>query len=191
MNQEISIDRIRSCEELLAYIAEGGKPRYLSFWGHTQKYLDQIDKSCLSNWYPSPFTRDGWHYPTAEHYMMAQKAALFGDEATQRRILEAYTPDEAKKLGRLVRNFDEAVWRERRFDIVTKGCLAKFQQNPAMRNFLLSTGDQVLVETSPRDLVWGIGFLASEPQWQQPRNWRGLNLLGFVLMEVRQRLLEQ
>jgi ribA/ribD-fused uncharacterized protein len=120
--------------------------------------------------------------------MMLRKAQLFGDEQTADRILAAPTPRAAKELGRSVRNFDEAQWTEHRVSIVFDGNLAKFSQNPALASFLLGTKDRVLVEASPVDRVWGVGLSEDDRNIKDPERWRGLNLLGFALMRVRERL---
>jgi len=64
----------------------------------------------------------------------------------------------------------------------------KFRQNPALGDFLRSTRTKVLVEASPLDRIWGIGLSADAPEAQDPLRWRGLNLLGFALMEAREQL---
>jgi ribA/ribD-fused uncharacterized protein len=64
----------------------------------------------------------------------------------------------------------------------------QFQQNPALKKFLMSTGDLVLVEASPQDKVWGIGLSANHPDAAFPEKWSGLNLLGIALMEVRAKI---
>ena len=66
-----------------------------------------------------------------------------------------------------------------------RGNLAKFQQHPTLSAFLAGTADRVLVEASPSDRIWGIGLAADDPRAVNPEKWRGLNLLGFALMEVR------
>jgi len=119
---------------------------------------------------------------------MAGKARLFGDEAAVEPILAARTPAEAKNLGRLVHGFDEAAWDAARFELVVRGNVAKFGQDPALRAYLLGTGNRVLVEASPRDRVWGIGLGAANERATDPAQWRGRNLLGFALMEARARL---
>jgi ribA/ribD-fused uncharacterized protein len=119
---------------------------------------------------------------------MPAKALLFGDTETAERIRTAPHPEAAKALGREVRGFDEQLWAERRFDLVVAGNLAKFGQHPDLRDFLLGTGSRVLVEASPLDRVWGTGLAAADDQATSPEHWRGLNLLGFALMEVRHRL---
>ena len=142
----------------------------------------------LSQWWPSPFTVDGVTYATAEHYMMAEKARLFGDEARRQEILAAAHPNQAKSLGRLVEGYDEGAWEAERYAIVVRANLAKFSSNPVLRDYLLSSGERVLVEASPLDRIWGIGVAAGDPRADQPENWRGLNLLGFALMDVREQL---
>ena len=167
---------------LLAEIHRGRQPKYLFFWGHQPKTPDQIDKACLSQWYPAGFEDQGIGYPTAEHYMMAEKARLFQDEAMLETILKAPHPGAAKKFGRQVAGFDDRRWEKHRFDIVVKGSILKFSQNNTLRTYLLTTKDRVLVEASPRDKVWGIGLAANDPRAGDPAQWRGLNLLGFALM---------
>lgn len=117
--------------------------------------------------------------------MMAEKAALFGDEATRRRILDAPNPGAAKVLGREVRGFDDAVWVAHRYGIVVRGTAAKFAQSPDLGAFLRATDTRVLVEASPVDRIWGIGLARDDERAGNPLRWRGLNLLGFALMEVR------
>jgi len=179
---------IRDRETLLQATGRGVSPKYLFFWGHQPLPGGEIGKPCLSQWWPAPFTVDGAAYRTAEHFMMAENARLFGDEATRQRILKAPHPRAAKQLGREVRGFDDHQWNEARFGIVVRGNRAKFEQNPMLRGFLLGTGGRVLVEASPVDRVWGIGLAADDPRATKPEQWRGLNLLGFALMEVRRQL---
>ncbi|MBC3842268.1 NADAR family protein [Streptacidiphilus sp. 4-A2] len=180
--------RARSREELTAALAAGARPKWLMFWGHRPQRDGSAGAGSLSQWWPAPFTVDGVTYATAEHWMMAGKARLFGDEEALPRILAARTPAEAKNHGRLVRGFDEQRWAEARFALVVAGNVAKFGQDRALREYLLGTGNRVLVEASPLDRVWGIGLDAADQRAQDPPHWRGLNLLGFALMEAREQL---
>ncbi|MFF4651963.1 NADAR family protein [Streptomyces sp. NPDC001380] len=175
----------RSRDELAALTAAGARPKYLMFWGHRPQRDGSLGAGCLSQWWPSPFTVDGTAYASAEHWMMAGKARLFGDADAAERILAARTPAEAKKLGRLVRGFDGAVWERERFGLVVAGSTAKFGQDTALRAYLLGTGSRVLVEASPVDRIWGVGLAADDERAADPSRWRGLNLLGFALMEAR------
>lgn len=162
----------------------GEKLKYVFFWGH-QPGKSGITAACFSQWYSAPFVVGGQRYPTAEHFMMAEKAALFGDNQTREQVLQAASPGEAKALGRQVRGFDEATWVENRFSIVVRANAAKFAQNHELREFLHQTGSRVLVEASPVDRIWGIGLAQDSEKVNNPNLWRGLNLLGFALMQVR------
>ncbi|GAA0677539.1 NADAR family protein [Kitasatospora atroaurantiaca] len=178
----------RTREELSALVAAGAQPKYLLFWGHRPERDGRVGPGSLSQWWPSEFTIDGVTYSTAEHWMMAGKARLFGDAEVLPRILKARTPAEAKKLGRLVQGFDEQRWSAARFELVVEGNVAKFGQDEALREYLLGTRQRVLVEASPMDRLWGIGLAADNDRATKPQEWRGLNLLGFALMEARARL---
>lgn len=166
-----------------------GRLKYLFFWGHQPSKDQNISKSCFSQWWAEhPFEYEGQFYPTAEHWMMAEKARLFKDEEVLEKILKAKTAAEAKKLGRQVRNFEQTIWKAERFEIVKKGNLLKFGQHEDLKKFLFTTASRILVEASPVDNIWGIGLAAEHSDAKYPAKWKGLNLLGFALMEVRDEL---
>lgn len=169
---------------LLNLIRSGEPPEYMFFWGHRAK-PNTVTKACFSQWWPSSFTVEGNTYETAEHWMMAHKAKLFGADDIYAKILDTPDPGAVKGLGRKVENFDPALWDLEKFDVVAQGNLHKFQQNEDIRKFLLSTGDKVLVEASPVDFVWGIGLAQDDENAHNPANWKGPNLLGYALMTVR------
>lgn len=179
------ISNLHNVDDLLRALDAGARPKYVLFWGHQPNADGSIGKGCFSQWFEASFEVEGQFYLTAEHFMMAEKARLFGDLETRASILAARTPAEAKKLGRGVQGFDEALWELARFDIVVRANEAKFSQNRVLRDYLLTTGDRVLVEASPVDRIWGIGLAANDERALDPREWCGLNLLGFALMEVR------
>lgn len=176
----------RSVDDLLSLPVGAAPPEYLFFRGHRKPHSG-VSASCLSQWWEAPFTVDGKTYRTAEHYMMAGKARLFGDTESERRILAAEHPGDAKALGRGVAGFEQGEWEAARYGIVVEGTVAKFGRHPDLAGFLLGTGARVLVEASPGDRVWGIGMAKDDPDIGNPRHWRGLNLLGFALMEARSR----
>jgi len=182
---------VRSVADARRLEQQGARLKYLFFWGHQPGPDETIGAGCLSQWWPAPFTVDDVTYPTAEHYMMHHKARLFRDEATAARILTAPHPKAAKNLGRQVHGFDDTTWNTHRYDIVTAASTAKFSQNPSLRDYLLRTGDRILVEASPLDRIWGIGLAADDPRATSPTHWRGLNLLGFALMHTRTSLTQQ
>jgi ribA/ribD-fused uncharacterized protein len=167
---------------LLTKIENGFIPEYVFFWGHKQKQEGIIDKYCFSQWYPAAFVVDGIKYPTAEHWMMAKKALLFKDAEQYENILLTDSPAKAKKSGRLVKNFDDKIWKANADDFVVEGNKHKFSQHNDMKEFLLNTNNSIIVEASPFDKIWGIGTKTHETN---PFKWKGTNLLGFALMQVR------
>ena len=177
------------------------KPTYIYFWKVSQA------NGWASQWYPSPFTATLSLNPgepgkqetvvlqTAEHWMMLQKALLFGDEGVARKVLGIHGTTNSdmkavKGLGRKVRNFDEKVWAANRERIVYEGNLEKFRQNKELWDMLDATGDSVLVEASPMDKIWGIGIGEKKARERGKQGWRGQNLLGNCLGEVRDALRE-
>ncbi len=117
--------------------------------------------------------------------MMAEKAALFDDQEIRAQVLQAPTPNAAKALGRKVRGFNDQRWLQHRYDIVVRANQAKFSQNPELDEFLMRTGSRIIVEASPVDAIWGIGLAQDHADVNDPNLWKGLNLLGFALMQVR------
>lgn len=146
------------------------------------------NRSPFSNWYPSKFTHNGVNFTRGEQYMMYQKAILFSDLTIASAILLTDNPKEQKDLGRVVSNYDDAVWSSRRVDIMVDGLYEKFKQNPKLQEALLATGKTEIVEASPYDLIWGIGYTADDPRAVDKTKWRGQNLLGITLMKVRDKI---
>lgn len=178
----------RNVAEAVAFESAGQSFKYVHFWGHSPEADGSAGRGCLSQWWPAPFTEDGRRFASAEHYMMAHKAWLFDDADAAKKILAAGHPGEAQALGRKVRGFDQTVWEAERFGIVVRGNLAKFGQHRDLSAYLRGTERRVLVEASPRDRIWGIGLGETDPLAASPSTWKGLNLLGFALMEARHKL---
>lgn len=172
-------------DQLLAAEAAGERLKFLPFWGHTPPADGRIGAHVLSQWFPHPFDHEGIHYRTAEHFMMAEKARLFGDDERLEIILDAESPGEAKRHGREVRGFLSDVWDRECTAIVRDGSIAKFGSTLEMTAYLVGTGNRVLVEASSRDRTWGIGMGRDNPAVERPSQWRGRNLLGFALMQAR------
>lgn len=140
----------------------------------------------LGNWFSSPFTVDGKNFVNSEHYFMWKKILMFQPELEDT-ILKMTNPKDMKYLGGKVKNYDDVIWGSARYGIMKAAVTEKFKQSPELKAQLLSTGNAILVEASPYDRIWGIGMNA-----QQARNSKdgflGQNLLGKVLMEVRDEL---
>lgn len=159
---------------------------FLFFWGGGN--TGGVGKNCLSQWALSDMIIDGYTYSSCEQYMMVQKAILFGDMEIATKIMNTEHPRECKKLGRLVKNFNPEIWDSYKYDIVKKGNYYKFKQNSKFRRYLLSKDVDYFVEASPYDKIWGIGLKETSIGVNDPKNWKGKNLLGFAITEVRDEL---
>lgn len=136
----------------------------------------------FSNWEPSIFTVDDITYNCAEQYMMYKKAELFDDKEAMQQIMKEKYPGDQKAIGRRVKNFKREVWDKASEDIMAIGLKAKFEQNPHLMKELIKVKDTVLVEASPYDRIWGIGY-SEENALGYVDNW-GENRLGKVLNRV-------
>lgn len=148
----------------------------------------------LSNFFHSPFKAKPLNYfkelefQNSEQYIMLHKALLFSDFEMAKNIMDTSSPAEAKKFGRFVKNFDEDLWAKERKHLVFHGLLQKFLQNEICCEYLLLTGNRYLVEASPTDKIWGIGIGMVSHLLENPKNWKGTNLLGIYLMNIRDKL---
>jgi len=163
---------------------------YLFFYSHEPKsYSDtkwnrKTKPWVYSNWFQIPYTNNDQEYACVEQEFMHQKALLFGDNEIAEKIMSTSSPQLMKKLGRRVHNFSQSEWDKHKYEIVKSACLAKFYQNPALAKSLMATGNCTIVEASPFDTIWGIGFSRSTALNTQ-KYW-GQNLLGKILMEIRE-----
>ena len=173
-----------SLEKLRKDFNAGKKIDFLFFYGHTND-KKEVTKSSLSQWYIKDFKDNDIVFNCMEKYMMYNKALLFDDKDIANEILNNNQPKAIKELGRKVKNFDDEVWDKMKYQIVFTGNYYKFSQNTELRNFLLSTKNKVLAEASPYDRVWGIKMKYDDDNIKNPFCWKGENLLGFALMQVR------
>lgn len=143
--------------------------------------------SVFSNWHPSVFTHEGITFNCSEQFMMYHKAKLFNDTEIMKKIMQTNSPKKQKELGRQVRNFNSEEWSKKCINIMKSGLKNKFQQNPEMLKKLFDTGNSIIVEASPFDRIWGIGY-DSDNAIDNINNW-GQNLLGKLLTDLRNDLL--
>lgn len=158
---------------------------FIFFSGHQKTSNGTITKTCLSQWYQAPFEMNNVKYKCAEQYMMCEKARLFKDEEALDKILQAYHPNQMKLIGRKIKNFDNTIWNEHKVQIVKIANLAKFSQNQKLKRYLINTENKILVKNVVHDNIWGIGLPKNSELKNNPLNWKGKNLLGFILMDVR------
>jgi ribA/ribD-fused uncharacterized protein len=145
-------------------------------------------KGVFSQWHVTPFLLDGQHFVTGEQAMMFAKAELFEDTESALQILATADPAGQKRLGRLVRNFDGAVWDRWKLQIVYRLNRAKFEQNSGLMRKLLATGGSMLVEANFSDWIWGVGLRMDDPRVHDPKSWNGTNYLGKILTLIRTEL---
>ena len=164
--------------------------KHVLFWGEWP-----------SNWYRAEFDaevlidgkKETKHFYNSEQYFMYMKAIIFGDYEIAEKILATKDPKKAKELGRIVRNYDDKVWNEKRYDVMVEANKYKYSQNPGLKEKLLHTTlrDKGFVEASKTDNIWGILRGEDDPLADDEKHWRGQNLLGKALDEVRDWLLKQ
>ena len=123
--------------------------------------------------------------------MMYEKALLFQDQETAAKILQTDNVSEIKALGRAVQHFDNKIWIKMREEIVYRGMLEKFRQNPELAEKLEQTGEDIIAECAVKDRIWGIGLSMKDENRLCIDKWRGQNLLGKVLMRVREDIRHQ
>lgn len=145
------------------------------FWKETHPF---------SNWYRCSLLIDDGKFNCVEQYMMWRKACMFGDKIVAATILTVEHPYDMRVLGRKVKGFKEDEWKQHREAIVEKALRVKFQ-DPKLRDMLLNTKGQVIAETAAWDPIWGTG--ANEVDTLRGK-WTGENLLGKLLMKVRDSL---
>lgn len=150
---------------------------HIYFWG-----------SELSNWYMCTFQYKGHTFYNSEQAYMWEKALYFNDDSTANKILQEPDPKKNKKLGREVINFNADEWSKVCFDIMVNVNVAKYSSSLTLKTLLLGTKPKTLVEASPLDNIWGIGLHWENDLVLDEKNWKGQNLLGKALMEVRNKL---
>lgn len=147
------------------------------------------NNSPFSQWHKAKFELNDIEYTSAEQFMMAKKAELFEDNEIKEQILSTNNVRKQKELGRKVKRFDEEIWNINKIKIVYIANNLKFSQNHELKSNLLETKGKYIVEASPVDAIWGIGIAPDDPRRFNRNNWRGQNLLGKVLTQLREDIL--
>jgi hypothetical protein len=140
----------------------------------------------FSNWHESKFVVDGIEFNCGEQFFMYKKALTFDDVETANKVLKELSPRRQKALGREIKNYNDEAWNSVKFNVVKSGLREKFNQNAIFKAYLLKYKGYTLVEASPEDNVWGIGFDEDEAI-ANIDNW-GQNLLGKILTELSNEL---
>ena len=144
--------------------------------------------SVFSNHHPCMFVVDGISYSSMEKFLFCTKAEMFADEELKKSIEKEEDPVEIKRLGKKIKNFDKVIWDTRIEGILRKGLMQKFGQNPKLQKELCATGDSEIVEANQHDCVYGVGLALRDNKIWDPEEWKGKNLMGKALMDVRKLL---
>ncbi|BAU12952.1 hypothetical protein LEP3755_34880 [Leptolyngbya sp. NIES-3755] len=128
----------------------------------------------FSNFARYPIDINGKTWATSEHYFQAQK---FPETPHEEEIRQAKSPRQAADMGRDRSRPLRPDWEAVKDDVMREALYAKFTQHPDLKEKLLATDDAVLVEHTRNDSYWGDGGDGS-----------GRNMLGKLLMELRDRI---
>lgn len=162
------------------------EPIMIGFFHENEEY------GCFSNWYPAEFDYAGKHFAHVEQFMMFHKVLMFRKYDLADQIMGTDDPAICKKIaGQKFPEFNSELWEKTCQTIVKRGVKAKFLQNDDILKILLNTGNALLAECSPYDKKWGIGIDINDPDRYVIAKWKGRNLLGRILMEVREELRQE
>ena len=152
--------------------------KVIVFFGH---------KSPFSNFYTAPFNHNEHHFKTSEHAIQFTKANIFDDYHRAQQILNCDSAREAKQLGKKIKNFQPAKWRQEGplacYDLIK----AKFQQDINAREALINTGNKVIAETSS-DTLWGTGIPLNSPDALVEDTWENRGWMHKILTRIRTEL---
>lgn len=144
----------------------------------------------FSNMHEASIQVDGITFPTVEHYFQWSKAKMFGDVDIQNKILKTASPKSVKSYGKKVKGFQDDAWNEKKDSIMRTAVKAKLMQHPDILKKLRETGTRPIAEADPRGKYWGIGTSADTSKAKDPSRWPGKNVMGKILMELRDELKE-
>lgn len=176
---------------LIQQIITGETPSYTCFLSDRCMQNADWDTNCFNENYYAPFKVEGIVYNTVQHWLMAQKAALFYDAVSMEKIIACKTAAHAKLLGSQIKQVDEDVWLANAYALVVKGNVHKFAQHGTLKQKLINTSHSIIVAITPNDCLWGNGMNYQPNQPFNPIKWKGANLLGYALMDVRDILLAE
>lgn len=134
----------------------------------------EVPYGCFSNFAAYPFELDGMTWRTVEHYFQAQK---FVGTPHVEELRQVSSPMVVARMGRSHARPLRPDWNEAKDDIMRRAVLRKFETHADLRDLLLGTGDEELIEQTTSDYYWGCGTEGT-----------GKNMLGKILMEVRDTL---
>lgn len=177
-----------SVEDLISQKKEWKQEDFIFFWKVDKK--EEINKSCLSPWYPVIFFINAKEYESLEKYLTDCQYKLHGGDYDNEYKFLGYTNNQIKKYNKSLKKYTSDDWEVEQGIFLDEGNFAKFSQNEDLRNFLVSTEGKILVYANPNDSNLGIGMKENSSDAILPSKWKGLNLLGFSLMKIRDKIIK-
>jgi ribA/ribD-fused uncharacterized protein len=165
---------------------QGGELPEIVFFFSGNPALNEYKE--FSNMHEAPMQIGGITFPTVEHYYQWSKAKQFGAEEIATKILKTPSAKSVKALGQKVTPYDDEAWKGKRREVMMTALNAKFSQHPDILKKLNSTGTKTIAEANPRDKYWGIGTSAETSFAKNPSRWKGENMMGKLLEDVRTRM---
>lgn len=151
-------------------------------------FFTKIDT--YSNFFPCQFEIAGRKYNSVEQFLFAEKARHQGDEISEARIMNNREARIAKQIGEKIEWEDRKAWKEFAKQKLKEGNMAKYIQNEHLRQQLFDTSPKVFVEASPNDTYWGVGLSKTNKDIQCQEKWKGKNVMGFLLTELRDEMMK-
>lgn len=144
------------------------------------------DNGYLSNWYDSEFEFCGNKFVNTQQYLHYCRFSNFGAteyakgilEVTDREVMVSYSLQK-------VEGFRKSMWDATKYEILKRGTRAKFEQNHDFLKRLIESDNMILAASSAADVSWANGVATNDPECGNVKYWRGQNLLGKILMELR------
>lgn len=181
------MENIRNVADLISADPSGNELEYVYFWGVTDFNKQPTEYGCFNQWSPHNIVNTEEYY-CMEQYMMITKAIMFNDQENAEALRHITRPIDLKAK---IAGLNKKDWNDRMFQVLVDGNLLKFKQHSDIAEILLSTGDAVIVGCSTYDEILGIGTHETNARKMSPKEWVGKNILGFVLMEVRELLKQE
>ena len=133
------------------------------------------------------FQHQGETFSSVEQLVTFQKCQHFNDNMMAEEVLLETDPKEIRHIGSNIEGYDHETWKEIHEEVLMEGLRAKFSSNKEAQEYLVSTGDKVIGEGSS-NLIFGIGIHISDEKVLSVENWTGANILGKLLMEIREQI---
>ena len=145
-----------------------------------------FNKHCpLSNFFQCEFTHEDHQYSSVEQYLSYRKAILFDERGLADQCLQTNDPKTQKHKVSKLKKYNFEAWNKHAAEILQPVLMSKFSQNEHLTASLLATGSTEIAEASAYDSLFGIGLSLNSPDAVVKAKWKGSNIQGAALTQVR------